>query len=65
VGMTDRPNVYTVPFHSLNFNANIRLLTDGKNDRWTIRGKNLQPPQRQKKKKFTSRLMLKINIFHG
>ena len=33
VGMVDRPDVYSVPFHSLNFNANKKFGKDGK---WNI-----------------------------
>lgn len=33
VGMVDRPDVYTVPFHSLNFNANKKFGKDGK---WSV-----------------------------
>jgi hypothetical protein len=33
VGMVDRPDVYTVPFHSLNFNANKKFGKDGK---WNV-----------------------------
>lgn len=33
VGMVDRPDVYTVPFHSLNFNANKKF---GKNNNWSV-----------------------------
>ncbi len=33
VGMVDRPDVYTVPFHSLNFNANKKF---GKNGNWNV-----------------------------
>lgn len=33
VGMVDRPDVFTVPFHSLNFNANKKF---GKNGNWSV-----------------------------
>jgi outer membrane receptor protein involved in Fe transport len=33
VGIGDRPDIYALPFHSLNFNANKRL---GENQRWTV-----------------------------
>jgi hypothetical protein len=33
VGINDRPDIYSVPFHSLNFNAN---KTVGKTDRWRL-----------------------------
>jgi hypothetical protein len=33
VGINDRPDIYSEPFHSLNFNAN---KTVGKTDRWRI-----------------------------
>ncbi|MFO7997542.1 MAG: TonB-dependent receptor [Bacteroidales bacterium] len=33
VGITDRPDIYTLPFHSLNFNANKRF---GENQKWTV-----------------------------
>jgi len=33
VGIVDRPDIYSVPFHSLNFNASKSL---GKDDRWRI-----------------------------
>lgn len=33
VGIVDRPDVYTVPFHSLNFNANKRF---GKDDKFVV-----------------------------
>lgn len=33
VGMVDRPDVYSVPFHSLNFNASKKF---GKKDQWSI-----------------------------
>jgi hypothetical protein len=33
VGIVDRPDIYTVPFHSLNFNANKSF---GKNNRMSV-----------------------------
>ena len=33
VGIADRPDIYTMPFHSLNFNANKRI---GENQKWTV-----------------------------
>lgn len=33
VGMVDRPDVYTVPFHSLNLNFNKKF---GKSERWNV-----------------------------
>jgi hypothetical protein len=33
VGIVDRPDIYSVPFHSLNFNANKRF---GEDDKFTV-----------------------------
>ena len=33
VGIADRPDIYSLPFHSLNFNANKRF---GEDQKWTV-----------------------------
>jgi hypothetical protein len=40
VGIVDRPDIYTVPFHSLNFNTSKRLGTD-KRHRIALRVENI------------------------